>query len=335
MNALRRFLRPLVSAAALIAAALAAVPSAAQPSAAQAAQPAKAEPVRYVLTDGPLSLHVVDLSPQFLAFYAAAKDEPDADKRFKLWQDMYGFAAVPPGPRGQAMARQILDAGWSQYPQALPIFRAGARAFQPAPMETAKKIAAVLQPDGPVRIKWLAYAGGFDMNAFTTTSEGMPMIAVPLEIVTAGDLGQMIVAHELTHAFHIAVGGMTGGWERSIGATVLQEGLAQHVSREVLPGRPDTYYTERTPGWLAANHAKRVAILNGVKPVLATSDGETVFRFTIGQGATGSEREAYYVGWIVVQHLRDQGMTLAQIARIPEADSPRVVARAIEEMLAG
>lgn len=331
---MRRLIRPIVSALALIAAALAAAPAGAEPPPAPAAQTAKAEPVRYVLQDGQLTLNVVDLSPQFLAFYAAAKDVADPGRRYELWRRHYGFAAVPPGPRGEAMAREMLEQAWPQYEAALPMFRAGSRAFAPAPLDVARKIAAVLRPEGPVAIKWVAYVGAFDMNAFTAgEGPGKPMIAVPLELPVTGEFAEMIVAHELTHAFHIAIGGSAGAWERTIGATALQEGLAMHVAREVSPGRPDAFYAERTPGWLAASKAKQAEILAGVRPVLATSDSETVFRFTIGQGATGSEREAYFVGWTVVEHLRAKGMTLAQIARIPEAEAPVVVARAIDEML--
>ena len=60
------------------------------------ARPVRAEPnpARYELTEGPLKVRVVDLSPKFLAFYEAAKDEPDADKRFALWKSLYGFAEI-------------------------------------------------------------------------------------------------------------------------------------------------------------------------------------------------------------------------------------------------
>ena len=52
-----------------------------------------------------------DLSPRFLDFYAAAQGAtPDA--RFGIWKDRYDFAAVPPTPQGDAIARKLLDAAW-------------------------------------------------------------------------------------------------------------------------------------------------------------------------------------------------------------------------------
>lgn len=317
----------------VLAAVLASSTAVAHDPAPTAAAPAvtKAEPIRYDLTDGRVTLHVVDLSPQFLAFYAAARQEPDAEKRFALWRQHYGFAAVPPGPRGEAMARQLLDAAWPKYESALPVFRAGARAMQPAPLDTARRVAAVLNADRPVEIRFVAYAGAFEDNAFAFAINGLPIVNVPLEM--SPDTRAVTMAHEMTHAFHIALAGLSGGWERSIAATMLQEGLAMHVAREVVPGRSVESYVSHAPDWYEQASARRAAILGGIRPVLEASDGDTVFRFTIGDGSTGLRREAYYAGWAVVEHLRGQGMTLAQIARIPEADMPKVVDRALGEML--
>ena len=319
------------------ASALALIAAAAAPVGAQAptlaAAPAKAEPLRYSLSAGRVTLEVVDLSPRFLAFYEAAKNEPDAEKRYALWKQHYGFAAVPPGPRGEAMAKELLAKGWPRYAAALDTFRAGARGMPIKPLDVAARVAAVLKPDGPVRIRFVAYVGAFEDNAFAYSADGVPVVNVPIEIDPAS--GEVTVAHEMTHAFHMAVGRLSGGWERSIAATMLQEGLAIHVSREVVPGRPMASYIEYQAGWLARAEANRRAILAGLRGSLAARDGETVFKFTIGEGSTGLEREAYYGGWAVVQHLRDQGMTLAQIARIPEDEMPTVVGRAIDEMLGG
>ncbi len=297
------------------------------------AAPALAEPRRYDLNNGKLILHVVDLSPKFLAFYAAAKDEPDADKRFALWTSMYGFAAVPPGPRGDAMARKLVDAGWPKYPTALDVIRAGAPAMRPQPLEIAQKVAAVLGADQPMTLKVVAYVGAFDQNAFSYRGEDkVPVVCVPLEM-SAHDRAP-VFAHEMTHAVHMEVAHLSGGWERSIAATIMQEGLAMEVSRAVVPGRPFRSYIEFTPGWYDRAHAHQRQILEGLLPVLDVKDGEQVFKYTMGQGSTGIEREAYYAGWTVMEHFHAKGMTWAQIARIPEDRMPQAVGDAIHEILA-
>lgn len=293
---------------------------------------AKLEPIRYDLVDQGVILHVVDVSPRFLAFYDAARDEPNPDVRFALWQRHYGFAAVPPGPRGEAMARDLLDAAWPRYRGALPIIRAGARCITPDPQMIARKIAMTLCVREPVEMQLTAYVGAFEDNAFTAGQDGMPIVNIPLEM--SPRKAELILPHEITHAVHMRLAGMSGGWERSIAATVLMEGLAIHVTREVAPGRPDEAYIEYSDGWLREARRRETSILTGIRPELARRDGESVYKFTMGRGTTGLEREAYYAGYAVVKHMRSKGMTLCHIARIREDDMPRAVGQALDEMLA-
>ncbi|HTU12625.1 MAG TPA: DUF2268 domain-containing putative Zn-dependent protease [Allosphingosinicella sp.] len=297
-----------------------------------AAQPLLAEklpPVRSEQTDSRLKVEILDITPRFLAFYEAARNAPDATARFALWTEHYGFAAVPPGPRGEAMARQLLEQGWPRYAAALPMIRRGAALFGTEPIETLRAVTRLLEADGEVTIRLTAYVGAFDDNAFSAGGA----IAFPVEM--APELRRLIMAHEFTHAVHMRLAGLSGGWERSIAETIVQEGLAVHVARELTPGRTMAQYIEHRPGWWDSVSARRAAVLRGLVPVLASKDGETVFRFTVGQGTTGSEREAYAAGWWVVEQLRRQGMSLAQIARIPESEMAGLVERTINRMLEG
>ena len=72
------------------------------------------------------------------------------------------------------------------------------------------------------------------------------------------------------------------------------------------------------------------AILQGLLPELEKSDSQSVFRFTMGRGTTGLEREAYAAGWFVVGDLLKQVKSFAEIARIPSAEMPAVVRAVIE-----
>ena len=51
-------------------------------------------------------------------------------------------------------------------------------------------------------------------------------------------------------------------------------------------------------------------------------------------GPSGVDREAYYAGWLIVDYWLKHGRAFADIARIPEADAPTEVGRAIDAMLA-
>lgn len=299
-----------------------------------AAAPAQGEKLpleTQMRTSGDLSIEIVDLTPRFLDFYAAAQGA-DPETRFAIWQERYGFAALPPTEQGQAMARSMLDSAWAFYPEGMDVIEAGASGLEPSPMASFEQVARVLEADVPVHIRLVAYVGMFENNAFAARGpDGVPNINLPIE----ADPHDRAVsqAHELVHAVHMELAGLSGGWERSIANTLLSEGLAVHVAREVVPGRADADYIEHQPGWLDRCETNRGAVLSGILPALEASDGQTVFQFTMGDGTTGMQREAYCAGYLVVGQLRDQGMGLAEIARIGEAGMAPLARAAIEVLL--
>jgi hypothetical protein len=196
---------------------------------------------------------------------------------------------------------------------------------------TVDTIARLLELDRPLRAKLVLYVGALEGNAYTVMPDSVPVVALPLE-GPPRDRG-LLAAHELAHAVHLATAHLPGGWERSIAQTVLSEGVAMHVAKRVRPGLPDAAYTEYHPGWLREADARRPAILAGIRASLDARDGATVAKYTVGAGSTGLEREAYYVGWLVVGHLLDHGMSLADVARIPVERMPTVVGDAIDTIL--
>lgn len=296
------------------------------PAGAQAAAPAPA-------VQPQVSITVRDLTPKFLAFYAAAqKEHASPERRFELWKQMYGFAAVPPTPEGDRMARDLLDHAWDGYPAVMGQIREGLAGFHPTPEQTLRRVAAVLQPDRPVAMDLLLYVGGLEKNAFTTVKAGVPTVAVSVEQDPA-DRGP-IMTHEMVHAVQISIGSMSGGWIRTIGETVLAEGLAMRVTQHLYPDLPEGAFIERTPGWLKDCASRRAAILADVRSALASDKSEDVFRYTIGKGPVGVEREGYYTGWLVIDYWTRHGMSYARIARIPEAEAPARVAAAIDGLLA-
>ena len=130
------------------------------------------------------------------------------------------------------------------------------------------------------------------------------------------------------------MGSFSGGWIRTIGTTVLTEGLAMRVTQKLVPGRTEAGYVEAQPGWFAEATKARTAILKDIVPVLASDKSDDVMRFTVGKGPSGLEREAYYAGWLVVGYWLEHGMTFADIARIPEKEMPQRVNEVIEKLLA-
>jgi hypothetical protein len=279
-----------------------------------------------------ITLTVTDLTPKFLAFYdAVEREQAGPERRWELWKELYDFAAVPPTEEGQAMARALLDKAWLRYPSLLAQIRAGAAAMSPKPEGTVRAIAELLRPQKPATVRLLIFVGGFEENAFTAAQNAGITVALPVEM--SPEQRALVMTHELTHAVHIAMGSFSGGWQRSIGTTVLTEGLAMRVTQKLFPSRPDKDFVEMSPGWLAQAKERRTEILRNIRPHLLSDKNEDLMRFTMGRGPTGLEREAYYAGWEVVGHWLAQGMSFAEIARIPENEMPKRVGEAIDALL--
>jgi hypothetical protein len=260
-----------------------------------------------------VTLTIRDYSPRFLDFHAAAQGL-DPDARWKAWQDRYGFAAVPPGPEGEAVARRLLDAAWPRYPAALPLIRRGAAGMTPAPLDSAVAIARLFRATTPLRIGVIAYVGGFEDNAFTAGTPDGPLVCLPIEMDPARRA--MLLPHEMTHAVHMLLAKLPDEYERPLGRVLFEEGLAMHAVAALRPGLADWAYVGEQP-WYDAALARRADILAAITPLLDASDGPTLFRFTMGQGATGREREAYLAAWLVMGALLKQGRTLPDLVRLP------------------
>ncbi len=281
-----------------------------------------------------VSITVKDLTPRFLTFYRAATvAHANADERFSLWKRDYGFAAVPPTPQGDAIARKLLDDAWPKYPAVLNRIDKGATGIEPSPEVTLERVAALLRPTAPVNLTLVAYVGALEGNAFTVGDKGKATVAIPVE-ESPLERGP-VMAHEFTHAVQITMGSNAGGWVRSIGETVLAEGLAMRVAQTLYPDRPAASSVEMAsePGWLKRADAKRTQILTDVRRASASSNSDDVMRFTMGVGPAGINREAYYAGWLVTRYWLDRGRSFADIARIREADASAEVRRAIDAML--
>jgi hypothetical protein len=280
----------------------------------------------------PLNLTLKDITPKFVAFYEqATRQHASEEERWKLWKQAYDFAAVPPTPEGESLARKLLDDAWPRYPAVMERIRRGAAGLTPDPHTVIRSIAELLRPEKPVNVTLLVFVGAFEENAFTAAQGGKITTALPIEGEPGGR--ELLMTHELTHAVHISMGSFSGGWIRTIGTTVLTEGLAMRVTQKLIPSRDEASYVEGRPGWFKEASEKRTEILNAILPVLSSDKSEDVMRFTMGKGPNGLEREAYYVGWLVVGYWLENGMTFADIARIPEKEMPQRVSEAIHQLI--
>lgn len=277
------------------------------------------------------TLSIVDLTPKFLTFYEQAQGVTDQEERWKLWQALYGFAAVPPTPQGKVRARELLEQAWNKYKDHLDLFVSGAQSLQPAPAPVLQSVCDLLDHQA-VAVQLIVFVGGFEDNAFAYANGGQYNVCLPIE--QSARKRALVLPHEFTHAVHLAKAGLTGSWERSIAQLILEEGLATRCTEKLVPNRMTTDYLGEE-AWLTRCRSQATQIYQGLLPCLAKEDGQTVYQFTMGQGTTGIEREAYYAGWHVVGWLLAQGWSLANLAGLPAAELPALVNQALSALLKG
>jgi hypothetical protein len=298
-------------------------------------QPAKSHLANNFPLSGGLSVQIIDLTQKFLKFYDSAATL-DAEARWQLWKKIYGFAAVPPGPAGDKMARTLLDNAWPKYPGVIGRIRQGAGVLNPAPLDILKRVAKLLNADtlqDSIKVKLYVFVGGLENNAFAFPDHGVPAVAIPVEIDNK-EL-ELTMTHEFTHAVHIKIADhIWGSYPTTLATLVLMEGLAMRTTEQLVPGHtPEIYTNAHSDTWLKECEQHRAVILKGIRQHLTDSASEARAKFIYGDGTSGHQREAYYAGWIIVGQLQKQGMTLSDLARLSPASVHALLNKTIGEMI--
>lgn len=280
---------------------------------------------------GQINLEIVNLTPKFLRFYeASVQENADEARRWELWQEFYRFSATPPTEEGKQMARKLLNKAWSQYAAIIEDLKQE-RDYRSSLEPMLIRVANELQLKEDLDAVALMFVGAFENNAFgSINSDGRLMVCLPVEMKP--ERWDVTIVHELTHIVHFKASQFVVSWDRSIAETIVQEGLAIHMSKKLVPGYPMEYYIEGYPGWLNQCEEKKYEILNRIVPDIKQGSMETVFKLTMGNGNCGLEREAYYVGMLVVGQLLETGWTPAQIAHLTKEQIQPIVLDTVNEL---
>jgi len=279
-----------------------------------------------------VSVKIKDLSPKFLSFYnEATRLNLSESKRWLLWKERYDFAAVPPTPQGDSIARRLLDKSWTRYPELVKALTKGDLIGKPDPSQILESIAQILKPQNKIQITLLSYVGGFEDNAFTNVTKDGIVVAVPRESPQL--TRELLMTHEFTHAVQISMGYLSGGYIRTIGAIVVSEGLATRLTQKLHPQLSEGSFIEITPGWLKLCKDHQTEILKDIRKHISSNNENDIMQYTMGKSYLGIEREAYYTGWVVVEHWLSEGKSFADIAHISEMNMPSKATEAVDEIL--
>ncbi|MBR7552693.1 DUF2268 domain-containing putative Zn-dependent protease [Allobacillus sp. GCM10007491] len=264
-------------------------------------------------------IEVKSFIPKFITFYEkATKQKCTKEERWNLWKEHYNFAAIPPGPDGQTLAKELLEHAWDQYEERFDYIKN----WEPEHQKVAdylSEIKSLLGCEDPIKIVIIYFVGAFENNAFVAPYDDERLaLCLPIE----NGNSDITLCHELTHVVHIKSANMNADWQRTIASIIIQEGLATHVSKKLVPGKEDRVYIEHEEGWLASCRVKKSEMIHGIRPYLNDDSSETVYKFTMGTGSTNTEREAYYVGWEIVKALFVEGYTFEEIASVKVSELP-------------
>ena len=261
---------------------------------------------------------LLDLTPKFRTFFALA-EHADPETRWQLWQQHYAFAAVPPTPGGQGIARRLLDAAWEKYAELPTDLRPEVTRLQRQAQEAEQVLEELFETATP-DYRLVTYVGGFEGNAFVAGTS----LCMPVEM--PADWAGRVLTHELTHLFHHELCGSDGGWQRSVAALIVQEGLATRTTAALHPTSPLQDHLG-TVDWLRQCEDVRSGLWGDALSRLDASDDAALLRFLLPHPEFAAERTAYALGWWLVGDWLAQGHTLTELARVPEADLPALVAQ--------
>lgn len=255
-----------------------------------------------------------------------------ADRRWALWQERYGFPALPEDEAGREAVRGRLEAVWPRYGQALQRIRASAGAFEPAPAPFLRNAARVLRLDRPLEVHLVVYVGMFERGPSFEIDSGEYRLLFPVERAPADR--RAALHHAFSEPVQARLSGRPEDRPPTLAERLLARGIGLRVHETLVPGLPAERYLLRSLDWLLEAESRDRRILEWLRPRLGDRSPETFARLAEGRGVTGLGGELDYAAWRLVGHiLLHHRWTLDRLARVPAREVPGLVAEAIDEAL--
>ncbi|SFJ62174.1 hypothetical protein SAMN04487936_10399 [Halobacillus dabanensis] len=265
------------------------------------------------------------LLDRFLTFYDQASQTP-FHKRFELWEDQYAFPYNPPGYQQGQLAKEMIEYAWNKYDQVYEKIQY----FDVGPLEVngyVDSIKQILHCTTSVRLTVLFFVGTFETDPFIVEENQHYTLCFPVELSST----RTRLIHELTRVVHCCQSGLAASHTRTLGQLIFQEGMACHTTHEVLEENgmidpPHCWNEEKCS-------AEPNRVMMNILPHLHRTDYEALYSFTKGTGASGFEKEANYTGWLVVEHLLEQGRPLYDLAQIQMDEVDEVVEKTLLSLM--
>jgi hypothetical protein len=289
-----------------------------------------------------MSDQLIDLTPDFLAFWDAAQGRSPA-KQQRLWYERYEFPhqklfAQCGGRHGNAAA---LPAALARYPSLVPHLPATVAEVRAAIARTGPAVAALFGLER-LDLRSVLLVGMFWSDGWIAEVEGVPTCFIAVEYLTpaAEPRVGLLLAHETAHIAHAMCLGAAWDELETVGQHLFLEGLATVASAHLVPG-----YDPATYAWLGLAHTPRGLTLDEwtaactaawprVKSLLrqdvAAVDPAVFAPYFLQAPADLPERIGYFAGWQLVAAFA-QEHAVAELARWPPQRIQERVAQALAD----
>lgn len=246
-----------------------------------------------------MAARLLDLASEFVEHVIAKSDRREAWNQYeRAHPDIFGvYFRNPYWGR-----RTDLDAALPRFNEIESRLRSLTRV---APSRALRVVESVsdLSEAAHATVVCVLFVGLFGANGFQDTIGGVPTFFIALEKVADATELSVLTAHEAMHAFHASL--RSGTWDdHNILHALFSEGLAVHVSRLAIPGRPlEDYLWFRSP----LSEYER-AFREGVRELLSTPGSpdayERNFNYDPSRPPQGlPPRFGYYAGTRVLDEI--------------------------------
>ncbi len=272
-------------------------------------------------------IRIRDLSRDFLKFWDAAQGK-EQEEQLKLWWEMY--ESKNPEVFGVYFSAPF----WGRrenLPKALPGYGKDSEKIAKAAGKTAELIPKIVKGaltafatgEGEIEMDVIAFVGVYGADGFVFLLEGRPAVFLALEHLAEYEIerAEALIAHELSHGLHIALGKRANpgtfakimenleefiSW---IARNVFDEGLGTCASKRIIPGlgeRTYLFYSPEQWAWCRRNEGR---LIEQLLERLDSKDQETCSKFFTTWRPTEElpyHRTGYYVGYLAIEKLLER-----------------------------
>lgn len=276
-----------------------------------------------------MSIHIRDITPEFLKFWNSARNQPASIKK-QLWFDLYENPNLDVFEIyfSRYGRRNNIETALQKYDKAVEGIQSISPKISPIIEDITPKCVELFE-QSRYEIPFVLMVGVFNSDAWVTEFDGQATTFMALEVDTNMNLPsvEITIAHEIAHSFHAHCSSLKQD-TTTVGEGLILEGLAVLSSMLLVPDAPEVTYLwpggEQTvtgqdcQEWLNECRSHQQYICEQLLQDIERSDEERYASYFFSRLQTQRQgiplRAGYVVGYELVKTLYEQ-YSIAELAR--------------------